>query len=271
MALSLTRRDSSPIPVEVFGLTPDKLVGRNANEISRIKVLHGNREEMVGDHFLATGTLDADPVVYFTGDCSAVKGIGAGMAGGFVVANGPVGMHAGARMSGGRLVLTDASDWLGAEMTGGSIQVRGNAGNQAGAAYRGSRKGMRGGRIQIDGTAGDELGLLMRRGRISVGGAVGEFCGASMIAGTILVAGGVGPRCGAGMKRGTIVAFGKEPDLPPGFRYACEYTPAFARILDRDGEASDWGKDLTVSSVRLFRGDLTTGGRGEIWHVPSSG
>ena len=111
---------------------------------------------------------------------------------------GSVGMHAGAQMSGGSLVLdAGAAEWLGAEMKGGSIEGRGRAGDQVGAAYRGSRRGMTGGTIVMRGSAGDELGLLLRRGLIVVEGACGEFAGASMIAGTLVLLGEVGERCGA--------------------------------------------------------------------------
>jgi formylmethanofuran dehydrogenase subunit C len=126
---------------------------------------------------------------------------------------------------------------------------------------------MRGGRITITGDAGDEVGRLMRRGLIDVRGRVGEFCGASMIAGTIIAGGGVGPRCGAGMKRGTIVTFGPEFARAPGCVYACDYWPAYAEIVRR--ELTD-SIDRPIDSVQLYRGDLTTGGRGEIWHVPQS-
>ena len=105
----------------------------------------------------------------------------------------------------------------------------------------------------------------MRRGLIAVRGRVGEFCGASMIAGTISAGGGVGPRCGAGMKRGTIVTFGPEPEWTTGFSYACNYQPAYSEVVRHELTGSI---DRSINSVRLYRGDLTTGGRGEIWHVP---
>jgi formylmethanofuran dehydrogenase subunit C len=266
MALTLTRRESSLIPLEVFGLTPDRLVGLLTDDVARLTVRHGNRVEDVGAHFQVTGRIDAeDRSIEFEGDCSTVKGIGAGMTDGFVEASS-VGMHAGAKMTGGHLWVRMAGDWLGAEMTGGHVFVSGNAGDSVGAAYPGSRRGMRGGKIHIQGDAGDKVGLLMRRGLIAVGGRVGEFCGASMIAGTILAKCGVGPRFGAGMKRGTVFTFGPEPEWPPGFVYACDFRPAFAEV-QRKEMASVFGPP--VESVRLYRGDLSTGGRGEIWHIPS--
>jgi formylmethanofuran dehydrogenase subunit C len=266
MALTLTRRESSPIPLEVFGLTPDRLVGLSADDVARLSVRHGNREEEVGSHFRVAGRVDAgDKSMTFAGDCSTVKGVGAGMTDGVVHAPA-VGMHAGARMTGGHLSVDSAGDWLGAEMAGGTIAVSRSAGHSVGAAYPGSRRGMRGGKIFIEGDAGDETGSLMRRGLIAVGGRVGEFCGASMIAGTVIAKGGVGRRCGAGMKRGTIVTFGPEPEWPPGFVHACDYQTAFAHVLRKE-LASFFGPP--VETLRLYRGDLAAGGLGEIWHMPS--
>jgi formylmethanofuran dehydrogenase subunit C len=127
---------------------------------------------------------------------------------------------------------------------------------------------MRGGTIRIGGNAGDNVGAHMRRGVIVVRGQVGEFCGASMIAGTILVDGPVGRRSGAGMKRGTIVTFGPDWARPPGFERACDGRPVFGEVLRRNLKLDiDW-EIKPVTTVHLYRGDLTAGGRGEIWHVP---
>jgi formylmethanofuran dehydrogenase subunit C len=253
----LTRRDSSPVPLDAAGLTPDRLAGFSASEVARLPFLHGNRREEVGGHFdvRVEDYGAADPTVRILGDCRTVTRIGAGMSRGSVIAQS-VGMHAGAGMSGGRLVVDSAGDWLGAEMTGGHILVRGNAGSHVGSTYPGGRFGMWGGSILIEGDAGNEVGYRMRRGLIEVTGRTGQFLGAGLIAGTILARGGVGPRCGAGMIRGTIVLFDEPPVLSPGFAFACEYEPAYARLIGIN------------KPIRLYRGDFLTGGRGEIWHVP---
>jgi hypothetical protein len=81
-----------------------------------------------------------------------------------------------------------------------------------------------------------------------------------MIAGTLRADGGFGDYPGAGMKRGTLLTLQPLPALPPGFRFACEYEPAILGILD---------EPLRRSRVRCYRGDLLTGGRGEIWQVIS--
>ncbi len=262
--LLLTRRASSPIPLEVEGIIPEKLAGLSLLEVSQLPVYHGNRSEPLGEWFDVTGDA-ADGVVRFAGCTATVKHVGAGMTSGRVEVEGGVGMHAGAAMRGGTLVVRgDAGDWLGAEMKGGSIAVYGNAGSQVGAAYRGSRRGMTGGEIHVRGAAGDEVGLLMRRGLIAVGGACGEFAGASMIAGSVFVFGRLGGRAGAGMKRGTVYAGGGVTDLPPSFRKACGYAPSFLPLYLRHIARVGVVSVGRTARVRCWRGDLLHGGTGEV-------
>jgi formylmethanofuran dehydrogenase subunit C len=261
--LRLARTSSSPVPLELDGVTPDRLLTLSALEVAKLPVAHGNRTEPLGDHFTVTGD-PADGRLHLSGDTATVKRIGEGMTAGRIVVEAGVGMHAGARMTGGELVVEgDAGDWLGAELRGGSILVGGRAGDCSGAAYRGSRWGMTGGVIHVRGDAGGECGLLMRRGLILVGGACGEFAGASMIAGT-LVAGRLVRGAGAGMKRGTLIADAVD-ELAPGFRFSCDYRPAYLALLAaelrRHGYAAGW---LDGRPVRCFRGDVLTGGNGEL-------
>jgi formylmethanofuran dehydrogenase subunit C len=263
--LVLTRRASSPIPLEVEGIIPEKLAGLSPLEVAHLPVFHGNRTEPLGEWFDVSGDAAAG-VVRYTGDTATVKHVGAGMTCGRVEVEGGVGMHAGAGMRGGSLAVRgDAGDWLGAELTGGAIAVFGSAGSQVGAAYRGSRRGMTGGEIHVRGSAGDEVGLLMRRGLIAVGGACGEFAGASMIAGSVFVFGPLGGRAGAGMKRGTVFAGGGVTDLPPSFRESCGYAPTFLplylRHVARNGVIP---VGRTAARVRCWRGDLLHGGTGEV-------
>lgn len=263
----LTLRKSSPVPLELFGVTPDRVASLAAVEVAKLPVRHGNRSEPLGEFFDVTTGTRTNADLHFAGDTRNVHGIGAGLTAGSVYVENDAGRHTGAGMAGGSLVIDgDAGDWLGAEMTGGSIEVRGPVGNCAGAAYRGSRRGLRGGTMILRGGAGDELGLLMRRGLIAVEGPVGEFAGASMIAGSLFLFGAVGGRLGAGMKRGTIVAGGSEPPLGPGFRFACDYTPSFLTLYLRHLEQYEIRPPQGASSsrVRCYRGDLVAGGRGEV-------
>jgi len=263
--LVLTRRASSPIPLEVEGIIPEKLAGLSLLDVARLPVYHGNRTEPLGDWFDVSGDA-ADGVLRFAGDTATVKHVGAGMTSGRVEVEGGVGMHAGAAMRGGSLTVRgDAGDWLGAEMNGGTIAVFGRAGSQVGAAYRGSRRGMTGGEIHVRGSAGDEVGLLMRRGLIAVGGSCGQFAGASMIAGSVFVFGPLGGRAGAGMKRGTVYAGGGVTDLPPSFRETCGYAPTFLPLYVRHiAQAGVIPVGRAAVRVRCWRGDLLHGGTGEV-------
>jgi formylmethanofuran dehydrogenase subunit C len=261
MGFKLTLRTQSAIPLEVDGLLPERLANLSALQVAKRPVLHGNRTEPLGDHFdVATaGPVVSGVDIQFAGDTRNVHGIGRGMTAGFVYVENDAGRHAGAGMTGGELIVdSGAGDWLGAEMRGGRIEVRGEAGDGVGAAYRGSRRGMTGGNILVRGNAGHEVALLMRRGLIVVDGDVGEFAGASMIAGTLAVKGTLGRRAGAGMKRGTLLALGGVEEVAPGFRYCCEYEPAFVRMLLKALQLP------LVGAVKCYRGDVLTGGRGEL-------
>lgn len=264
--LKLTLRVPSSIPLELDGVTPDRVSGLSPSEVAKLTIAHGNRSEALGEFFdVVTDSRGTWADLHIAGETQNVKSVGAGMTGGKMFVEGPVGMHAGAKMTGGDLILdSGAGGWLGAEMTGGSIEVRGHAGDQVGAAYRGSRRGMGGGTIVIRGTAGDELGLLMRRGLIVVERACGEFAAASMIAGTVVLLDTVGARCGAGMKRGTVLA-AHGPSLAPSFRYSCRYRPPFVPLLL--GELARMGLSVPPvfgGALSCFRGDWLTGGKGEV-------
>lgn len=258
MGFRLTVRDPSPIPLEVDGILPERVANFSELEVAKMPVLHGNRTEPLGEHFdVSTSTL-AD--IHFAGDTRNVHGLGRQMTGGIIHVECTAGRHAGAQMIGGNLILdSGCDDWLGAEMRGGRIEVRHRAGNCVGAAYRGSRSGMTGGTITVRGDAGHEVGLLMRRGLIVVEGDAGEFAGANMIAGTLIVNGQLGRRAGVGMKRGTLLAIGGVEEVSPGFQFSCEYEPAFLRLLLQAVELP------FVGNVKCYRGDVLTGGKGEVF------
>ena len=88
---------------------------------------------------------------------------------------------------------------------------------------------------------------------------------AATIAGTLVLLGEVGARCGAGMKRGTILT-AREPRLPASFRFACEYRPTFLPLYLAKLRAMGVSVPpaLATGTVRCFRGDLLTGGKGEV-------
>ena len=219
MPLTLVYTDTTSVPVEVEGITPDRLRGKSPAEIERLEIYHGNRKVSLAELFTVSGE-PGDGRIDFEGELGGVHFIGCGLTGGEIHVHGNAGRHLGGQMSGGTIrVEGNAGDWVGAEMSGGLIDVSGHAGHLVGAAYRGSKRGMTDGTILIGGDAGDENGVAMRRGMVAVRGSCGDAAGFNMIAGSILVFGRCGVPVGAGMRRGTIGILGpRPPRLLPTFR-----------------------------------------------------
>lgn len=267
MALRLTYRGATSVPVEVEGFTPDWACDKSLADIEQFPIFHGNRKIPLAEMFSVTGDA-SDKRFELEGNLSGVHWIGAHMASGQIHINGPAGRHVGSDMQGGEIdVEGDANGWVGSEMHRGFIHVKGNAGHLVGAAYRGSVKGMTGGTIFVDGNAGNEIGLTMRRGMIAIGGSAGDMLGFNMIAGTVLVFGECGIRPGAGMRRGTLGLFGPNPpQLLPSFRYGSTYQPQVVRLMLRAIENKGFQIDTSLLDAEfdLYHGDLVSVGRGEI-------
>src|SRR5262249_27253201 len=98
--LRLRYRASTTVPVEAGCVVPDQLAGKSVDEIARLPVHHGNRQEPLGEFFAVAGD-SADLQVVVEGDCSRVKWIGAGMSAGRLTVEGNAGMHVGSEMRGG--------------------------------------------------------------------------------------------------------------------------------------------------------------------------
>ncbi len=267
MALVLQYHGSTKVPVEVEGITPDRVAPLSPADIERLPIFVGNRQVALSELFRVSGD-PTDQCLDWHGDLSGVHWIGAKMTAGQLRIHGSAGRHLGSEMSGGRLdVEGNAGDWVGAELKGGLIRVRGSAGDLVGAAYRGSRRGMTGGTILIDGRVGNEAGHSMRRGLLSVGAEAGDLIGINMLAGTVVVMGPTGIRHGAGMKRGTLGLLGSpRPPLLPSYRYACRARPVFVTLLLK--QLQQLGvvipEELWTTELATYHGDLIEGGRGEI-------
>src|SRR5665647_58485 len=165
--VTLTRRESSSIPVEADSLCPDRFVGLGPTEIAALPVFYGRRKVELGDLFEVEG-VGADNVIV-SGDLKAVKKIGQGMSMGRLTVTGDVGPHLGAYMSGGEIVVQgDAGDWVGAHMSGGRIVVLGDTGEFAGA-------GMLAGSVFVGGRLGGRPGAGMKRGTIVAFGEAPEL------------------------------------------------------------------------------------------------
>lgn len=260
----LRLKEVPPAPVEAGALVPSTFHGRTRDEIKRLTLLVGNREEPLGEYF------DVEPgedgLLRLEGDLSRFKRVAAGLDGGWVHVVGAVGPHAGAGMRSGQLVVEGtAGDWLGAHMEGGKVMVLGDAGHLVGGAYRGYAVGMRGGLILVSGNVGEMAGAGMRRGVIAVGGRAQDFVGYGMRAGTILVWGGSGARAGSLMRRGTIILFART-ELLPTFRYDCLVQPLFWPVLRNYLEQEGFLLPQVTVGARFHRfgGDTNELGKGEI-------
>lgn len=267
MALVISLRHKTSIPVEVDSIRLETVRSQSADEVKATLVQYGNKQVPLGEFFDVTGSA-ADNELVWEGDCSHVKLIGEKLSEGRIRVEGHAGMHLGAEMTGGEIVVTgNATDWVGAEMHGGRIHIHGNAGHLVGAGYRGARRGMTGGEILIDGNAGNEIGHTMRRGLIAVRGHTGDATGFGMIAGSIFLFGETGIRFGAGMKRGTIALFGPaRPEMLPTFRFACVYRPTFVRLYLRHLQRQGFPlpDECLDAQFRRYCGDLLELGKGEV-------
>jgi len=268
MVLRLEYRSSSSVPLEVEGITPDRLRDKSLRDIEQLDVFHGNRKLPLAEFFTVTGD-SADGRHEWLGDLTGVHWVGAKMTDGEILIEGNAGRHLGSEMRGGWIeVAGNAGDWVGGEMHGGLIHVHGRAGHLVGAAYRGSARGMTGGTILIDGDVGNEVGHTMRRGMLAVGGNAGDLIGCNMLAGSVFVFGDCGIRHGAGMRRGTIGLYGENPPpMLPTFRRACRYRPDFLRLVFAQlaRHRFPFSAAQREAPVDLYHGDMIEGGRGEIF------
>lgn len=267
MPLRLTLRQTTTIPLEVEGITPDAVRDKSLAEIERLEMFHGNRKIPLAEFFSVAGDA-SDEVIEWDGKLSGVHWLGAKMKSGRMHVLDAAGRHVGSEMRGGEIhVEGDVGDWVGGEMHGGLIHVRGRAGHLVGAAYRGSARGMTKGTILIGGDAGNEIGHTLRRGLIAIGGNAGDLAGFNMLAGTILLFGDSGIRHGAGMRRGTIAFLGdNKPPMLPSFRRACRFEPDALKLIARYLKSRGFAAPIErlMSPYELYNGDLIEGGRGEI-------
>jgi formylmethanofuran dehydrogenase subunit C len=264
-AVTLTLRTPPTGPLDLEGITPDRLATLGASEIAALPVWSGAAPVRLGDHFdVHGGRADRLRIV---GATPQLDGVGAGMLAGALMVEGDVGRRLGAAMTGGTLdVRGSAGDDAGQGMAGGVLHVAGDVGDRLGAATAGAAKGMRGGEIVVRGSAGAEAGARARRGLIVVGGDTGPNAARAMIAGTLLVLGRTGPGAGLQNKRGSIVAVGPV-DVPPTYRYACTYQPPHLRLtftyLRRRHDVAVDARVLD-GRWRRYTGDAGEPGRGEI-------
>lgn len=259
----LTLRAPLGARVDLSAVTPAALSLLSAEEAARLPVPHGAGTSLLGELFTLAGAEDGTLVI--SGD-PRLDFVGAGLAAGEIVVEGPVGVLAGSGMSGGRLVIRgDAGDGLAAGLSGGRVEVTGSAGDHVGGPLAGERHGMKGGVVHVAGTVAAGLGARLRGGLILVGGDAGPRAADGLIAGTVAVAGRLGAGAGRGMKRGTLL-LAQEPEAPaPGFVATGPQDFVMLALLERRvPELSALFGGRLGPRARRLAGNRLAGGEGEI-------
>ena len=242
-AMVLTLRQGVSGPIDLAGITPDRLAAAGPGAVGTTRLSNGQRLDEIFD--IAHG--DPGELV--------------------IRASGAELLRAGGGMRSGMLTIDgDAGDHAGQAMRGGTLVIMGNAGDCAGAPLPGDRQGMRGGILIIHGNAGDRIGERMRRGLILVRGNAGAWAGANMLAGTVAIAGECGPNPGLGLKRGSLILLRPPTRLSATFNDSGTHDLLFLTLLQRQLRASPAlgpFPDL-ARRMRRYCGDMACGGTGEI-------
>lgn len=219
-----------------------------------------------GDLFRIERRDDAQCVM--RGDLSRLHRIGAGWQHHLLRVEGNVGSGLGVSMRSGSIdVEGHAGCGVATQLVGGTIRVLGNVGDDLGGPLPGRRSGMSGGRVIVKGNAGNAVGFRLRRGLIVIDGDCGDALGCDMVAGSIIISGRVGTHAGAGMKRGTLI-LGHEPTLALArFSTPRAVTLGIAMLMASDisDDAPAMASLLRSPSMKRSLGDLSAGGRGEVW------
>jgi formylmethanofuran dehydrogenase subunit C len=264
-AVTLSLRAPLAEPLDVDGVTADRVAGLSAREIADLPVWLGGRAARTGDFFDVKGERSA--TLRVQGALSQVHGLAAAMAGGSMVIDGDAGRRVAAGMTGGSVeVVGSVGDDAGLAMSGGVLRVSGNAGDRLGAAAPGASKGMTGGEIIVSGSAGSDAAARTRRGLVVVCGEIGADAARAMIAGTLVVFGRTGARPGRGSKRGSIVALGGI-EVPVTYWFACTFEPPHVRLLLtylRRRYGLTVADRMVSGRYRRYCGDAGNPGRGEI-------
>ncbi len=264
----LTLRTPPRQRIDLAALTPERLGGRDIENVGAIELAVGNRRQRLDTLFEVAPLKGADDLIEIDRCCDRIDGIGRGMKHGRIVVRGDAGAYVAAELSGGRVeVEGSVGPRAAAAMRDGVLTVAGNVGDFLAAPLAGERRGMRGGLVAVSGNAGIRAGDRMRRGMILIGGDAGACAGSRMIAGTLAVLGRVGTFPGFGMKRGSVILFREPERWLPTFAETGANDYAFLRLLGRSWETlggvfAEHGQRLG-RAVR-FVGDAANGGKGEV-------
>src|SRR6516165_6968467 len=99
MALTLSYHAKTSVPVEIEGVTPDRLRDKSLAEIERFEVFPGNRKLPLAELFSVAGD-PSDARIDFEGNLAGVHFIGYAMGDGEIHVHGNAGRHVGGEMSG---------------------------------------------------------------------------------------------------------------------------------------------------------------------------
>ena len=250
--------------LDISEFTPGKLAKLSTHDIASIKVGTSRAELKAGDAFDISGT--PGDMITIEGHDGALDFAGAGLCGGTLRIDGPVGAYAGREMTGGKLEIAGhAGNYLAAGMKGGLVVVQGSAGDNTGGMLPGERFGMAGGTVVVAGNMGARAGDKMRRGTIVVRGKTGTGTGTRMMGGTIWTEGGLGADPGFMMRRGTLIGPSVERMLPT-FADCGIHDLVILRILSRylKETLGALAPPAWPLMARKIAGDMATIGKGEI-------
>lgn len=262
--LSFTLRAPLTGVLDLSALIPSRLAGLSTGDIERIALGEGPRAPRVGDVFTVGGS--AGDAITISGGSPFLDWVGAGLDGGSITVEGPVGSYAGRGMKAGTLTIGgDASAYLASTAKGGLIHVKGSAGDFLGGARSGDKFGLLGATVVVEGNVGERAGERMRRGLVVARGAFGPAAGSRMVGGTLWTETGFGPRPGPLLRRGTLIAPKVDEPLPT-FADCGRVDPVILRILSRyvAQALGPLAPKALPASVRKLAGDQATIGKGEI-------
>lgn len=267
MSLTLTWLESTEAPVDLAALLPERLAGKSASALARMRIDTGGKPVTLKRLFDISGS--AGDTLVIDNAAGNLHRIGAGMTTGSIDVRGQAGAELGRGMRGGTITVSgNAGDYAAAGMSGGAVTVHGSVADRAAAAYPGEQRGMAGGVLHVRRNAGNRLADRMRRGMIIVEGHAGDYCASRMVAGTVIVCGEVGSQCGISMRRGTVIADAGAITPPASFVDCGEFAELnFLPLLQRHVAAVSRkaGRALrNATSVRRHAGDTAHGGLGEL-------
>ena len=263
--LILTLKKEPDRRIDLSGLVPENLQGRSEEAIARLRLDLSQDPLEVGDIFrLRMG----DPMsLRFEGGSERFDFIGAGMASGEIILDGPVGAQAGRLMRGGRLhIRGDVGPCAASRLAGGFLEIDGDAGDNLGGPLPGEMAGMSGGVVIVRGDVGPRAGHRLRRGLLVVEGKSGKEAGSRMIAGTLVLRGRLTGAPGPLMRRGTIVLIDGDCLAPPMFADCGSHRLVAASLLASELERLGLGFARKLRRpLRRLAGDMSVSGKGEIW------